>query len=185
MSALTVFAFAGSLRKESWNRKLLAIAVKDLEALGCTVDVYDLVAAKIQPYDEDQLQAQIPDSVLDFKARVAKASATLVVTPEYNYSIPGVLKNVLDWSSRPPPTNPWKGKLCAMMGATPGPGGTIQCQLQLRHVLSGLGAWVLPGAGFQLSAVDKAFDASGALMDPAKKNLGSYLGRFVEELKAW
>ena len=187
MSPLTVFAFAASLREASWNKKLLAVAARDLEAMGVSVDVFDLKAANIPLYDEDLLQKQIPAGVADFKARVGKASAVLIVTPEYNYGMPGVLKNVIDWASRPPPTNPFRGKLCAHIGATPGGGGTIQSQQQLHHVLSvGVMAWVMPGLGMGLSQADKAFDPSGALIDPqGKKNLASFLGRFVETLKEW
>lgn len=187
MSAPTVLAFAASLRAASWNKKLLAVAVKELAALGVSVDVFDLAAANIPVFDDDLLQKEVPAGVADFKARVAKASAVLIVTPEYNYGIPGVLKNVIDWASRPPPTNPFRGKLVAHMGATPGGTGTIQAQQQLHHILSvGVMAWVLPGLAMGLSAADKAFDASGALTDPVgKKNLASFLGRFVEELKAW
>ena len=187
MSAPTVFAFASSLRAASWNKKLLAVAVKELQTLGVAVDVFDLKAANIPVFDNDLLEQAIPAGVADFKARVLKASAVLIVTPEYNYGIPGVLKNVIDWASRPPPTNPFRGKLVAHMGATPGGQGTIQSQAQLRHILSvGVMAWVLPGLAMGLSGADKAFDDSGALIDPqGKKNLTSFLGRFVEELKAW
>lgn len=187
MTPLTVFAFAASLRAESWNKKLLAVAVKQLEALGVTVDVFDLKAAQFPLFDDDVLRAGIPASVADFKARVTKASAVLIVTPEYNYGVPGVLKNALDWSSRPPSTNPFRGKFTAHMGATQGGSGTIQAQQQLRHILSmGLQAWVLPGAAMGLSHADKAFDPSGELTDePGRKNLTAFLSRFVEELKAW
>jgi chromate reductase len=186
-TSLTVFAFAASLRAGSWNKKLLAVAASELESLGVTVDVFDLKAANFPLYDDDVLQQGIPPGVADFKARAAKASAVLIVSPEYNYGMPGVLKNAIDWASRPPPTNPFRGKLTAHMGATPGGAGTIQAQQQLRHVLSvGVQAWVLPGLAMGLSNADKAFDASGQLVDElGKKNLTAYLTRFVEELKAW
>lgn len=187
MSDPTVFAFAASLRAASWNKKLLAAAVKELNALGVTVDVFDLFAANIPVFNEDVLQKEVPAGVADFKARAGKASAVLIVTPEYNYGMPGVLKNVIDWASRPPPTNPFRGKLTAHMGATPGSAGTLQGQGQVRQTLSvGVMAWVLPGLAFGLSQADKAFDADGALTDElAKKNLSAFLGRFAEELKAW
>ncbi len=187
MNDPTVLAFAASLRAESYNKKLLAAAVPQLNALGITVDVFDLLAANIPFYNEDVLQAQIPAGVADLKARIHQASAVLIVTPEYNYGVPGVLKNVIDWCSRPPPANPFKGKLAAHMGATPGGGGTLQSQHQLRSILSmGVQAWVLPGPAFGLSHADKAFDAGGALIDEGgKKNLAAFLGRFAEELKAW
>lgn len=187
MSTPTVLAFAASLRAESWNKKLLAVAATELKTLGVEVDVFDLAAANIPVFNDDVLKKEVPAGVADLKARINKASAVLIVTPEYNYGIPGVLKNVIDWASRPPPTNPFKGKLTAHMGATPGSAGTYQGQVQLRTVLSlGVAAWVLPGLGFGMSHADKAFDASGALIDEAaRKALLSFLGRFAEELKAW
>jgi chromate reductase len=183
----SVLAFAASLRAGSWNKKLLAVAAKELEALGVKVDVFDLKAALIPVYDEDVLQAGIPAGVADLKARIARAGAVLISMPEYNYSLPGPLKNVLDWASRPPATNPFKDKLVAHLGATPGSAGTLQGQWQLQGVLStGLSAWVLPGLGFGLSHADKAFNAQGELTDEqAKKFLLSYLKRFAEELKGW
>jgi len=183
----TVLGLAASLREGSVNRKLLNVAAVQLKELGIEVDVFDLPSASIPVYNEDVLQTQIPAGVADLKARILKASAVLIVTPEYNYGVPGVLKNVIDWCSRPPPTNPFKGKLTAHIGATPGGGGTLQAQHQLRGILSmGVQAYVLPGAAFGLSHADKAFDASGALTDEVgKKNLTAFLSRFAEELKAW
>ena len=187
MSEPTVLAFAASLRSGSLNKKLLAVAANELKGLGVEVDVFDLFAANIPVYNEDVLQTAIPAGVADLKARIHKASAVLIVTPEYNYGIPGVLKNVIDWCSRPPPTNPFKGKLTAHMGATPGSAGTYQAQSQVRQILSiGVAAWVLPGVAFGMSHADKAFDASGAITDEGtKKALTAFLGRFAEELKAW
>ena len=187
MNNPSVLAFAASLRTASWNKKLLAVAAPQLKSLGVEVDVFDLFAANIPVFNDDVLQKEIPAGIADLKARINKASAVLIVTPEYNYGVPGVLKNVIDWCSRPPPTNPFKGKFCAHMGATPGSAGTFQAQSQVRHILSiGVAAWVLPGLAFGMSHADKAFDDSGAMIDEAaKKNLTSFLGRFAEELKAW
>jgi len=187
VNAPSVLAFAASLRAGSFNRKLLAVVAPQLQALGVGVDVFDLVAANIPVFNDDLVAQQLPAGVADLKARITRASAVLIVTPEYNYGVPGVLKNVLDWASRPPATNPFRGKLTAHLGATAGSSGTFQAQAQVRHILSvGLSAWVLPGLAFGLSGADKAFDASGALTDEAaKKNLASFLGRFAEELLAW
>lgn len=187
MNDPSVLAFAASLREGSWNKKLLHAAKPQLEALGVKVDVFDLAAANIPVFNDDVLQKEIPAGVADLKKRINAAGAVLIVTPEYNYGIPGVLKNVIDWASRPPPTNPFRGKLTAHMGATPGSAGTFQAQAQVRHILSvGVQAWVLPGLAFGMSHADKAFDASGALTDElSKKNLAAFLGRFAEELKAW
>lgn len=187
MNDPSVLAFAASLREGSWNKKLLAVAKPMLEAQGVKVDLFDLAAANIPVFNDDVLQKEIPAGVADLKKRITAAGAVLIATPEYNYGVPGVLKNVIDWCSRPPPTNPFRGKFMAHLGATPGSAGTFQAQAMLRHILSiGVQAWVLPGLAFGLSHADKAFDASGALTDEAaKKNLTAFLGRFAEELKAW
>jgi chromate reductase len=127
---------------------------------------------------------RIPPHVLELKQRVRSADGVLIATPEYNYSIPGPLKNLLDWLSRPPTDNPLKGKLVAQLGATPGPGGTTQAQSVLRHVVGvALFAWVLPGPAFTLSKAAEAFDQGGGLREEAdSKRLRDYLGRFVEAL---
>jgi len=180
---MNVIAFSGSLRSGSWNTRLITEAVAGLTARGVTVDLWDFRAAKVPIYDPDTSDTSPAPQVLDFKARVAKSHGVLISAPEYNYSISGALKNLLDYTSRPPKDNPFRGKVVAQLGATPGPGGTLQGQIMLRHVMVGLMAHSLPGA-FTISKAAEAFDEQGHLKDETqKKNLGALLDRFVDELK--
>lgn len=179
---MKVLAFSGSLRTGSWNERLLAVAVKGLVERGVEVDAWNFKAANIPIYDPDTSDTNPPASMVDFKARVRGATGLLIASPEYNYSFPGALKNLLDFASRPPRENPFKGRVSAQLGATPGPGGTLQGQAMLRHVLSGLGCHTLPGA-VTVSRAAEAFDEQGGLKDEGqRKSLDAFLQRFVEEL---
>ncbi|MEW5738478.1 MAG: NAD(P)H-dependent oxidoreductase [Myxococcota bacterium] len=180
---MKVLAFSGSLRTGSWNTKLLSVAVEALRARGVTVDVWDFRAAQVPIYDPDTSDATPWPAVLDLKARIRAVQGLVIASPEYNYSVPGALKNLIDYLSRPPKDNPFRGKLVAQLGATPGPGGTLQGQAMLRHVISGLGALSFPGA-FTISRANEAFDDGGALKDAAQRaNLDAFIDRFVAELK--
>lgn len=180
---MNVLAFSGSLRTGSWNTKLITEAVAGLTARGVTVDLWDFRAAQVPIYDPDSSDTSPAPSVLDFKARVARSQGVLISSPEYNYSIPGALKNLIDYASRPPKDNPFRGKVVAQLGATPGPGGTLQGQIMLRHVVMSLQAHSLPGA-FTLSKAAEAFDEHGHLKDEThRKSLAALLDRFVDELK--
>ncbi|MCA2977711.1 MAG: NAD(P)H-dependent oxidoreductase [Myxococcaceae bacterium] len=179
---MRVLAFSGSLRTGSWNEQLLAVAVQGLSARGVEVDTWRFKAANVPIYDPDTSDAAPAPGVVDFKARVRAAAGLLIACPEYNYSYPGALKNLLDAASRPPHDNPFRGRVTAQLGATNGPGGTLQAQVMLRHVLAGLGCHTLPGA-FTVSRVAEALDERGALKDEAqRRNLEVFLDRFVEEL---
>jgi chromate reductase len=184
---MNVLCFAGSTRPQSWNKKLVKLAEAELARLGVSVDHFELTAEWAPVYlDDVVVSGQLPAGVLDLKQRVRKADGVLICTPEYNYSIPGPLKNLVDWLSRPPKDNPFRGKLVAQLGATPGPGGTIQAQNALRHILGvALFAWVLPGPAFTLSKIPDLLDESGQLKDEAnKKQLAEFVERFVTALKA-
>src|SRR5438552_97682 len=112
-------AIAGALRAASWNRKLLALAVRDAEKLGAAVEVLDLKALALPVYDQDVEDAGLPDPVVRLKEAVARVQGLIISTPEYNASIPGGLKNAIDWVSRPSGIpNPWKDKVLLVMGAT-------------------------------------------------------------------
>jgi multimeric flavodoxin WrbA len=123
---MKVLAFSGSLRTGSVNERLLAVAVKGLVAKGVEVDVWNFKAATIPVYDPDTSDANPPAAMVDFKARLRASTGLLIACPEYNYSYPGSLKNLLDFASRPPAENPFKGRVSAQLGATPGPGGTLR-----------------------------------------------------------
>ncbi|MBL8923585.1 MAG: NAD(P)H-dependent oxidoreductase [Myxococcaceae bacterium] len=178
---MKVFAFSGSLRTGSWNEQLLAIAARGLAARGVALDVWNFKAANVPIYDPDTDGAP-PAAVVDFKARVRGATGVLIACPEYNYSYPGALKNLLDFASRPPAENPFKGRVTAQLGATNGPGGTLQAQAMLRHVLAGLGCHTLPGA-FTVSRFTEAVDAQGFKEPRQQQTLDAFLDRFVDELR--
>lgn len=130
-----VAVIVGSLRKDSINKKL----ARALEKVGCDIFHFTLVdISAVPPYNAD-LETDMPAPVQAFKDAVAAADAVLFITPEYNRSIPGVLKNVLDWGSRPYGANVWAGKPAAMGGSTAGNVGTAVAQSQLRSVLGFLG----------------------------------------------
>src|SRR6185312_11586029 len=130
-SMLNVLAISGSLRSASFNTGLLR-AAQELAPAAMTIHLYTGLSA-IPPYNQDVEASGIPESVAELKAAVAASGALLIATPEYNYSIPGVLKNAIDWVSRPPATTPLKRKPVGIIGATAGNGGTIRAQLALRQ----------------------------------------------------
>ena len=113
---ISILGIAGSLRKDSFNKALLRVAV-ELVPEGARLEVFDLDG--IPPYNQD-LDSQPPDRVKEFKEKIKAADAILIVTPEYNYSIPGVLKNAIDFASRPYGDNAWNSKPVAVMGASIG-----------------------------------------------------------------
>lgn len=127
---MKVLGIAGSLRKKSYNRALLR-AAQELAPSGMQIETFELDG--IPGFSEDD-EANPPKVVVDFKARIRAADAILIVTPEYNYSIPGVLKNAIDWASRPYGDSAWTGKPVAVMGASIGTMGTARAQYHLRQV---------------------------------------------------
>lgn len=127
---ITILGFAGSLRKNSYNKALLRAAV-DLVPKDATLEVFDIEG--IPPFNQE-LETRMPEKVKEFKAKIKTADAILIATPEYNYSIPGVLKNAIDWASRPYGDNSFEGKPVAIMGASSGRIGTARAQYHLRQV---------------------------------------------------
>ena len=125
----TILGFAGSLRKGSFNKSILRAAA-ELIPSGVVIEIFDLEG--IPPFNQD-LDQQAPEKVKEFKARIRAADALLIATPEYNYSIPGVLKNAIDWGSRPHGDNSFEDKPVAIMGASPGMLGTARAQYHLRQ----------------------------------------------------
>jgi len=178
--SLSVLAFAGALRKDSLNRKLCTVAVERLRALGAEVDWLDLREVDMPLYDGDvEHDKGLPAGALAFRKRIDAASALLIVSPEYNSSIPGPLKNAIDWASRPP-GQCFKGKLVTLMAASPGPYGGVRMIFDLRKVLSVLGAVVAP-TQVNLIHADKAFDEQGKLVEPrGSKAVDAALAQLVE-----
>jgi chromate reductase len=160
---LKVLAISGSLREASFNTAL-ARAAAELAPAGVEVELYDGLGL-IPPYDEDADGEDAPAEVIDLRERIADADALLFVTPEYNGSIPGVLKNAVDWASRPPRGGAalW-GKTAAIAGATTGQYGAIWAQQDLRRVLGIAGARVIDGE-LPVARAQDAFDETGGLLD--------------------
>lgn len=177
-----IAAIPGSLRAGSLNRKLLALAVREAEKAGAQVDVVDLKALALPIYDGDVEAAGFPEAVVKLKERLARAQGLLIATPEYNGSIPGGLKNAIDWASRPP-GNPFKDKVVQVMGVTPGPAGTLYAQNHLRQSLVNLGAWTVPGY-VAIRFADNAFDERGELRDDATRaHLAKVVPLFVQAVR--
>ena len=158
-----ILGFAGSLRRASYNRGLLRAAATVLPP-GVELDAFDL--APIPVFNHDLLDAGAPEPVRLFKQRMRAADALLIVTPEYNYSVPGVLKNAIDWASRPPADSSIRDKPTAIMGASNGRFGSVRAQHALRQVLLGTVTPVLHKAQVLVSDAPKKFDADGNLTDP-------------------
>jgi chromate reductase len=170
---MRILGIPGSLRAGSLNAQLLRLATEELPE-GAELDLYGGLA-EIPPYDHD-LEDLAPDAVDALKAAIAEADALLVATPEYNGSVPGQLKNALDWVSRPISESPIRGKPVAVIGASPGSFGAIWAQRELKKVLGLMGARVLD---VEL-AVAKA---DRRLEDPDRK-LREQLAGVVRELVA-
>lgn len=176
---LRVLAVAGSLRRESWNRRLLKAAAEEAPT-GMVVTVYDDLAS-VPLFNEDVEAAGEPDPVHRFRRVVAAADGLLIATPEYNQSVPGVLKNAIDWLSRPP-EEVLAGKAVAVIGATPGLWGTRYAQKELRHVLTATESFVLPAPAIYIPSAASLFDETGRLTDPSTRER---LGRFLPAFADW
>ena len=165
---ITVLGIAGSLRRGSYNRALLRSA-QSLTPDDMRLDIFDL--HDIPFYDADVEKQGDPDPVTVLKRRVREADAVVIATPEYQHSLPGVLKNALDWASRPPKDPPLKGKPIAMMGATPGRYGTARAQAELRKVLAYNDAVVLNRPEVLVANARESFDEAGELVDETAREL--------------
>jgi chromate reductase len=161
-SPIHVLGFAGSLRKQSHNVAVLR-AAGDLMPAGMSLELYDL--ASLPFYNQDEDGERMPDSVREFKRKIADADALLIATPEYNHSIPGVLKNALDWASRPSGTAPTNGKPAAILGASPGGFGAVRAQLHLRQILASMNVFVLPRPEVAIPFVGQKLDEEGHVTD--------------------
>src|SRR4051812_36204614 len=174
---MKVLGIAGSIRRESYNRALLE-AARQVAPHGMSIDVFDL--ARIPLYNADlDTDAARPDEVVRLKAAIAAADGLLIATPEYNYSVPGVLQNAIDWASRPGMKSPLAGKPVAVIGASAGVVGTARAQQQLKLVLMSTLALVMPHPGVLVGHAAQKFDASGALVhEPTRQFLADFLVAF-------
>ena len=173
---LRVVGISGSLRKSSFNAAALRAAM-ELAPEGMIIEPAGI--ADIPLYDEDVRLAGYPPGVERFRAQIGAADAVLFATPEYNYSIPGVLKNAIDWASRPP-DQPFDGKPVAIMGA--GGGGTARAQYHLRQVLVFLNAFPVNKPEVMIGQPATKFDETGRLTDePTRERIRMLL----QSLAAW
>jgi len=175
---LTILGIAGSLRKTSYNRAALR-AAQELVPPGVRLEIFDLEG--IPPFNQDE-EGPPPERVGQFKQRIRAADAILIVTPEYNYSIPGVLKNAIDWASRPYGDNSWEGKPVAIMGASMGAQGTARAQYHLRQVFVYLNMYALNRPEVMISNAAQRFDEKGNLKDEETK---SHIQKLLQALVAW
>ena len=177
-----VLAIAGSLRTGSLNRKLLAVAVRVAEAAGAEIDLVDLRELALPIYDGDVEAKGVPPNVTAFKQRLLGAQGLLIASPEYNNSVPGGLKNAIDWASRPP-TNPFREKFALVMGASPGKFGAARGNNHLRQVLMALGVWIVPSPVL-IPVAHEAFDEKGELKEAwAQKDVARGVETLLRELR--
>jgi chromate reductase len=173
-----ILGIAGSLRRGSFNAATLRTA-QDLAPSGMTIESFDI--GPIPLYNEDVRQQGFPPHVEDLRARIKSADGLLIVTPEYNYSIPGVLKNAIDWASRPP-EQPFDGKPIGVMGASAGTHGSSRAQYHLRQCFVFLNGMVMNRPEVMIPTAQNKFDADGKLTDqPTREFITAHLTAF----KAW
>ena len=178
MARLTFCAISGSLRSGSYNTAALRAAA-ELAPEGVTIVEEGL--ADIPIYNEDLKAAGFPAAVSRLQAAIASADAVLIATPEYNYSVSGVLKNAIDWVSRTDP-QPFANKPVAIMGASPGALGTARAQYDLRKMFVYLDAHLLNKPEVMISAAHTRFDADGKLTDEATRK---FLASLLTALRDW
>jgi chromate reductase len=177
---INILGISGSLRRASANSGLLRAAAA-LTPVGVTLTIHDLSDVPLYNGDEDGGAAGQPEGALRLKAAIAAADAILIATPEYSHSIPGVLKNALDWASRPMGGSPMPGKPVAILG-TGGMSGTIYAQLHLREVLLANNLLVLNRPEVHVTRFWEKFDKAGNLTDEETR---TQVGALVEALVVW
>jgi chromate reductase, NAD(P)H dehydrogenase (quinone) len=163
-----LLAFAASLRRASWNRRLIAIAAAAAERVGAVIDRADFHEFDVPLFDGDVLKASgVPPGALELARRVAEADGVMIASPEYNYSLPGTIKNLIDWLSRIKPV-PLRGKTAILLSASNSQVGGVRGLWQLRIPLEGLGMIVSPDM-YALPWADKVFDEDGRFKEPERQ----------------
>lgn len=175
---LKILGFAGSLRKGSYNKALLRAALELLPP-DAELEIFDLDG--IPPYNQD-LEGQLPDPVKAFKSKILAADALLIATPEYNYSVPGVLKNAIDWASRPMGQNSFDGKPVAIMSASAGILGGARAQYHLRQTFVYLNLYPVNRPEVMVPFAADKIDGTGKVTDPKTREKISEL---LNSLRAW
>ena len=175
---IKVLGFAGSLRQGSYNKALLRSAA-DLVPDDMQLEIFDLEG--IPPFNQD-IEQNMPDKVKEFKMKIREADAILIATPEYNFSVPGVLKNAIDWASRPYGDNPFDGKPVAIMSASPGMLGGANAQFHLRQTCVFLNMYPINKPLVIVTFAQDKFDANGKLVDD---NTKKFLRGLLDNLVNW
>ena len=173
-----ILGIAGSLRKDSYN-KLVLKAAQALAPEDTEIENFDI--AGIPLFDQDE-ERNLPPRVAEFKKRIHAADAILFVTPEYNYSVPGVLKNAIDWASRPYGENAWNGKPVAVMGASVGTLGSARAQYHLRQMFVFLNMHAVNQPEVMVANASQKFDNEGNLSDDVAANL---IKQLLTNLRDW
>ena len=176
--ALTILGIAGSLRRASYNRAALR-AAQSLAADGVRLEICELDGI---PLFNQDLEREPPAAVVELKRRVRAADAILFATPEYNHSMPGVLKNAIDWASRPYGDSAWAGKPVAVIGASSGVAGTVRAQAHLRQIFVTLDMPAVNQPQVLIANAAQKFDAEGNLTDDTAREL---IGQLLQNIVAW
>lgn len=176
---IRILGVAGSLRHASLNRALLR-AAGEVAPEGVTIEPFDLAVVPL--YNGDVEAGGDPEGVAAFKAAIRAADGVLFACPEYNHGVPGVMKNAVDWASRPPGDAALNGKPVGIVGASPGQTGSARGQSQLRQAFEFTNSFCMPQPEILVFRAHEKFDADGRLIDePTRK----YLARYVAALAAW
>ena len=187
-----ILAFAGSTRRQSFNKKLVAIAAQGAREAEADVTLIDLKDFPLPLFDQDlEAEQEMPENGKKFKKLFIDHDGLLIASPEYNSSFPAVLKNAIDWVSRPAPGEPslvaFRGKVATLMSASPGALGGLRGLVHVRSILGNLGVIVLPDQ-IAVAQAHEAFNPDGTLKDPKRQvgieGLGRTLAEFLVKLKA-
>src|SRR5690349_18842411 len=174
----SILGFAGSLRRDSFNKQALRAAQK-LVPQGVTLEIFELDGIPLFNQDEEK---NPPAKAAELKSKIRAADAILICTPEYNYSIPGVLKIAIDWASRPYGDSAWAKKPVAIMGASPGALGTARAQYHLRQMFVFLDMYAVNQTEVMIANAAQRFDAQGNLTDETSRKL---IQQLLQNLVGW
>ena len=176
---LRILGVAGSLRAGSYNRALLRAAVR-LAPEGMEIEVFDLLEVPL--YNGDVEAKGDPEGVARFKQAIRDADGVLMATPEYNHGVPGVMKNAVDWASRPPREAPLEGKPVGLIGASTGITGTARGQSQLRQAFEFTNSYCMPQPELLVFKAHEKFDAEGKLID---EQTAEFLEKYLVAFGDW
>ena len=188
MTPIKIFAFAGSARRDSFNKKLVKIATEGARAAGAEVTYLDFRDLPLPLYDGDLEEAEgLPANARKLKELMKTHQGFLIACPEYNSSITPLLKNAIDWASRPEPGEPslvcFKEKVAVLMSASPGDLGGLRGLVHVRSILSNIGVLVLPDQK-AIGNADQAFDENGNLKDESQQTAILQLGNKLATMTA-